>query len=418
MKKILFAIIAMAVLASCHKDNEDEEIKADRTVLIYISGECSLWDYVDADLNQMMVGSKSIGENNLLVYVDRGYTKEIPWLARVYKGQLIDSVSIKDIGKAMNLTPAQTAVADDPYSSEAQVMEGVLRYAFRKYPSKNNEYGLGLWGHGTGWLIKDSVAYTAMARQKAYGIDNGRNAGDDNGKWLNIPSMAKLLSKLPHLTFLFWDCCNMMCLENGYELRNVTDYLIGSPAEIPGEGAPYQTVVPAMFEKTTFWKSIVDRYFDQHAGGYEEPLSVIKTSEMEQLASATRTVLKAIAPKLPKPGDGYPDMSDLIHYYYEGSYRQEFYDANDFILKFAETADYNSWKQALDRAVIYKKMATRWMIDKSNWKKYYGDYFTVTEEKYGGVSMFVPTYIQQLTDNRYIKQMGWYYAAGYDEIGW
>ena len=40
------------------------------------------------------------------------------------------------------------------------------------------------------------------------------------------------------------------------------------------------------------------------------------------------------------------------------------------------------------------------------------------EEKFGGVSMYVPTLKQQNTQNKDIKQMGWYYAAGYNEIGW
>ena len=418
MKILLIAICAVAMLAACHKDDtEENEVKADRTVLVYISGECSLWDFIDDDLKEMKAGSQSIGDNNLLVYVDNATTGEIPWLARINKGQITDSVSFTEIAKVMNLDPAESLVKGDPYSSEAQVMEGVLRYAFQKFPSKNNDYGLVLWGHGSGWLIKDSIPYTAMARQKAYGIDNGKNdkQSSNNGKWLNIPSMAKLLSKLPHLSFIFCDCCNMMCLEVAYELRNVTDYLIGTPAEIPGVGAPYNTVVPAMFEKTTFWKSIVDYYFKQRAGGFDVPLSVIQTNGMENLANATKTVLKNSASKI---GEGYPNTSGLIYYYYDSSSHQVFFDANDFILKYADTNEYNSWKQVLDKTVIYKKMATSWMINKNSWPNYYGNYFTVTEEKYGGVSMFVPTYIQQTTDNKYIQQMQWYKAAGYNEIGW
>ena len=418
MKRILFVIMAVAALTGCHKDKDPEpqpEELADRTVLVYMSGECSIWDFVDSDLSEMKTGSMTIGNNNLLVYVDRGNTNEIPWLARIKEGQYVDSVSIKDITKEMNLTPAKTSVDDDPYASDGQVMEGVIRYAFKKYPSKNDDYALAFFGHGSGWLMRDSVTYTAMARKKAWGVDNGTNGRSDNGKWMNIPTMAKVLSKLPHLKYMFFDCCNMMCLEVAYELRNATDYLIGSPAEIPGVGAPYTTVVPAMFEKTTFWQSITDRYYEQRAGGYDVPLSVVKCSEMENLASATRTVLKAIAPKF---GGEFPDMSDLIHYYYDYEHDKEFYDANDFILKYAEPDDYNNWKQALDKAVVYKKMATSWMINKSSWPKYYGNYFTVTEEKFGGVSMFVPTYIQQTSDNRYIQRMGWYYAAGYSEIGW
>ena len=68
-------------------------------------------------------------------------------------------------------------------------------------------------------------------------------------------------------------------------------------------------------------------------------------------------------------------------------------------------------------AGIYKKMATRWLTNKFPWSTYYGD-FEVTENHYGGVSMFVPNYILQHTNNDYIKQMGWYYAAGYSDIGW
>ena len=421
MKKLVIALSIITLFAACHKDDDKEEIKADRTVIIYISGECSLWDYVNPDLKEMLSGSQTIGDNNLVVYVDRSKTQEIPWLARIDKGDFVDSVSVKDIARVMNFTPAQTSVADDPYSSEAQVMEGVLRYAINKYPSKNNDYGLVLWGHGTGWLIKDSISYTSMGRRRAYGVDNGRNAEFDNGKWLNIPSMAKVLSKLPHLTYIFGDCCHMMCLENAYELRNVTDYIIGSPAEIPGEGAPYYTVVPALFEKTTFWKSVVDRYYEQRAGYYDEPLSVIKTSEMENLANATKTVLKTFAGTF----DGneiYPDLSNLIHYYYDYSGdRQIYYDANDFILKFASTNEYNTWKKALDQAVIYKKMATQWMTNVvpryGSWMSFYGD-FEMTEEKYGGVSMFIPQWKFQYTHNETIKQMGWYYAAGYSDIGW
>ena len=405
MKKSIIALSILTLFTACHKDNPDEEkVKADRTVLVYIAGENSLWDFIDDELKEMRTGSKSIGDNNLLVYVDRTKTNEIPWLARVKNGQITDSVSLAD----MKIS------STDEYASDPKVMEAVLRYAFNHYPSKNEDYGLVLWGHASGWLISnDSITYTTMARKKAYGVDNGRNTNSDNGKWMNIPTMSKMLSKLPHLTFIFADCCNFMCLESAYELRNVTDYLIGSPAEIPGVGAPYDTVVPAMFERTTFWKSIVDRYYEQRAQGYDVPLSVIKTNEITNLARATRTVLKTFVADF---NGNYPDVSDIIHYYYDLSNRQEFFDANHFILKYATTDNYQVWKQALDKAVIYKKMAMTWMVNKT-WNKYYAD-FEMTEEHFGGVSMFIPQYQLQYTDNDYIKQMGWYYAAGYSEIGW
>ena len=413
MKKLLISLFTISALVACHKDNADndnDKIKADRTVLIYVSGENSLYDFIDEELGEMATGTMTIGDNNLLVYVDRGSSSEIPWLARIKEGEISDSVSIADMSISTK----------DEYASDPKVMEAVIRYAFNKFPSKNSDYGLVLWGHASGWLIQDSIPANYMARKKAYGVDNGSNTSSDTGKWLNIPMMAKMLSKLPHLTFIFADCCNFMCLESAYELRNVTDYIIGSPAEIPGVGAPYNTVVPAMFEKTTFHTSIVDRYYAQHDGGYDVPLSVIKTSEMDNMASATRSILLATRDKF---GDDYPDMQGIIHYYNPSwSFRPEnsvFYDADNFFLKYASEADYAPWKQALDHVVIYKKKATEWMTNR-RWSTHYAD-FTVTDENYGGVSMFIPQspfngdYSEY---NKNIKKMAWYYAAGYSDIGW
>ena len=34
------------------------------------------------------------------------------------------------------------------------------------------------------------------------------------------------------------------------------------------------------------------------------------------------------------------------------------------------------------------------------------------------MSMFVPQWKLQTTDNKYIQKFGWYYAAGYDTVGW
>ena len=72
MKKLLFAICALVALTACKEDNpESNEVKADRTVLVYVSGENSLWSYVDSDLNEMKTGSRTIGDNKLLIFVDR-----------------------------------------------------------------------------------------------------------------------------------------------------------------------------------------------------------------------------------------------------------------------------------------------------------------------------------------------------------
>ena len=423
MKKILFAIIGLAALIACDKDDPESEVKANRTVVVYMAAENNLGfekeitfinRYAYDDIQEMKQGIKAVsGGNHLVIYVDKckdekpEFNDPKPYLLHFWNGELRDSI------------PMEESLTSDP-----AVFEKVLRHAFTNYPA--DSYGLVLWGHSNGWDIKnDSVKYTAMSRKKAYGGDTGNNTYFSPGNyWLNLPTMAKVLSTMPHLTYIFADCCNFMCLESIYELRNVADYIIGSPAEIPAYGAPYHTVTPALFEPTTlvngvpqFAQSIVDRYYDQCFNYL--PLSVVKTSEMANLASATGTALNEYGGMIGGI-DTYPNVNGVIYYYYNLSEKKEFFDANDFMLNCAQESDkyeaYEAWKKVLDQTVIYKKMANRWMTDKE-WNHYYGG-FEVTEEKFSGVSMFVPQYAQIFTNNKFIRQMGWYYAAGYADVGW
>ncbi len=405
MKKLLIAFCALGLMTACHKDDNKEE-EAGRTVLIYMAAENNLgYDnygnrFAYYDISEIKAGVKDIGNNHLVVYVDKcndpdeEYNDPTPYMLHFHEGKLQDSIPFKE-----SLT------------ADAAVLEQVARQAFNSWPAKS--YALCLWGHGTGWVIKnDSVAYNS--RKRAYGGDTGNNTYSSSGRyWMNIPSMKLALSRLPHLDYIFADCCNMMCLEVAYELKDLTDYLFGSPAEIPAVGAPYEDIVKEMFN--TNIASVYTNIIDLYCAKESVPLSCIKTSEMSNVANATKAVLKNMKDK---HGDSfkYPDMTGLIHYYYRNDSKQQYYDANDFVLKYADTDQYNTWKQVLDKAVIYKRIAKSWDTD-TFWNPYYTD-FEMTDAKFGGVSMFVPTSYQKTTENKSIEQMGWYYAAGYADIGW
>lgn len=396
MKKLVF-LICLALLSACCKDDE-ETIPQTRTVLIYMSAENTLSYDSENDLEEIRKGSQELtNDDYLLVYYDRAKKDELPWLARIVKGQLKDSVSIADM---------QISEKDE-YASNPAVFEKVLSYAYSHYPATAG-YGLTFWGHASGWLREDSIA-----RSRGYGVDNGTNSPSyDSGYWMNIPTLRQALEKQPHLEFILADCCNFMCLETIYELCEVTDYIVGSAAEIPAQGAPYDKVVPEMFKRKDAAKAIMTKY----AESYKDylPLSVAKTVEVDALAEATRTVLKAIYSRLDTE---YPDMTGLIHYYNEyraqyHPYYNVFYDAGDFVKKYATEAEYKEWKQALDRVISDKIFSKKWDTNKS-WYSHYSD-FEMTEERYHGVSMYVPQdpdlgYHKRYNDD--LKLFGWYYAT-------
>jgi len=409
MKQSYISIIVfgMMVLMTACSDNEapvtrSAEGSNSKTVLIYMAGRNSLESAINADLKEIKQGSRQIAEdNNLLVFVRRN-EYEMPWLARIKNGQVTDSLSIKDMGIASS--------DGENRASDPIIMEGVMRYAFNHYPAMNGNYGVVLWGHGSGWLIMDEVK--CARNNRAFALDCGNV--NDNGLWINFTSMAEIFKGLPHLKFIMGDCCNLMCLETLYELRTACDYIIGSPAEIPAQGAPYDQIVPDLFADGKFYTNIIEKYYSSVSG--KLPLTAIKTSEMDNVALATRQALQPIKEKL---AGGFADLTGLIHYYYtdtrNGFYPEYniFYDAGDFIRTYAPSEVYQQWCQALNKAILDTRMATRWSTDKS-WNQKYVD-FVVTKEKYHGVSLFItqdPTRGDYAKYNEDIKKFAWYGVVG------
>ena len=426
MKYLLLLVTAITLLTSCSKsDTDDKPSIAQRTVIVYMSAENNLGglNFDTQNIEDMATGSANLADNcRLLVFLDRPNAYVKPFIAQVTK----DSQHPLD---------TLYRFEEDFYASDGAKFQEVVSKAIALAPAQ--DYGLVLWGHANGWTIeRDTTADTSSAQRRAYGIDTGNNSAGTTGKWMNIPTMAKALQQVgTRFKFIFCDCCNMQSIEVAYELRNAAEYLIASPAEIDGVGAPYSKIVQHFFQ-TDDERMYTDICNDYHAqvdyvGGHL-PISAIKTSQLEALAKATREVLPTVAANVPKDDFGQG------HIYYYGLYMMDswsttflknektHYDMND-IIRWGladDTAAYRSWRQAFDEAVVYSLMSTYWhanCIERNTAKKTFAD-FDVTAEAYGGVSMFFPqtkynnsAYYKQ---NELIKKMAWYYSVGWSEAGW
>ena len=425
MKHLLTIIRAILLFTACSKDDDSpstppEPEPARRTVIVYMVGENNLDPYMQNDINEMRQGRKQVAASeNLVLYVDKLSKTEMPFIAKINTDGNLDTLYRYE---------------QDFYSSDPDNMIDVIDRIYQMCPAKE-DYGLVLWGHASGWLMEDSVA-----TRRGYGIDTGDNElrtyFDERskesllkGKWLNIPSMQEAFKMLPmKWKFIMCDCCNMMNVEDGYELRDVTDYLIGSPAEIPGNGAPYNTLVPTLFLHTeNFYQAVIDAYADHYYNLYSSypgiyypvPLSVIKTSEMEALAEATRPLLSRI-------NEYVNNESNLMdrHIYYNNTYvdgkrKHIMFDVREVVRKaFAnEPSKYENWYQVFQRAVPYNRIAEMWQTD-SFIKINFND-FTVTDDYFSGVSMFFPMEqygTEEWSCNKAIKKMSWYYAVGWPSL--
>lgn len=277
--KILSLLVCLiALFTACH-DEEDKTDYGSRTVLVYIAGDNSLSRFASEDLNEMIEGMQSVDDNrnNLLVYMDKGSN---PKLIRLRKDK---DVVVQDV----------IATYDAQNSVDVDVMKNVFTTAFSHYPA--DSYGVVFWSHGDGWLPYNNPS------TRWWGQDTGN--GDNR---MNIPDLNEALSVAPHFDFILFDACYMQSVEVVYQLRNRADYFIGSPTEIPGPGAPYEVVVPALFAVNSPAVSIAENYYSVYAKKYNSTgagisnenwtggvsISVIKSSELSALAVATRDVLQ------------------------------------------------------------------------------------------------------------------------------
>lgn len=421
MKKILISISLLAALCSCHHDDDEPENKiASRTVLIYMAAENNLARFADDDLLEMKTGSMQLTDDeNLVVYVDRAGSTTTPFLARVYKGELIDTLFMPE------------GLAADP-----TVLTRALRQAKAVYPAKS--YGLVLWGHASGWLISENDSIS-IAASRAYGGSNGNNTTSGSGRyWMNIPEMAKAIDAAmgnDKLKFIFGDCCSFACLEVAYELRNVTDYMLGSPAEVPDMGAPFELIVPDVFVENDDYSRLINHYYNYYIdvfqnkkntyynrtpgdlAGYSLPLAAIKTCELDNLATATAHLLNTISDKVSTSGN--LNFENTMYYAMYGGYRYS-YDVGNVLKQNVTSTDFATWKIAFDKAVPYRKFSSKWMSAISQLISEM-DHFNVSEEDCSCVSMFFPSNAYAYTHpnwNKAIQTYQWDNIIQWAQYGW
>ena len=420
MKQILFFMCCAVLMTACNKDEKKETpTVAQRTVMVYMSGDNNLSSIVAEDIREMQQGASGIPQNcNLVAFMDRNISSEKPFIARITKDAKLDTLY---------------KYTNDFYASNPEKFSDVLKQIATLCPAK--EYGLVLWGHASGWVVESDT----IAQKRAYGVDNN--------KWMNITQMARALeglkeqNVLPKLSFIFADCCNMMCAENAYELSDVTDYLIGSPAEIPGFGAPYQLVVQHLFKSgSALYKGIIDTYYDYYAdyshlassekerwpymeGGFSVPLAVIDTKYIDDLADWTHDMLEQATDGYPQYPDS-PDLTSVAFYWYLDV--PMMYDMRAVMERLLPETEFKAWNAIYKQAVPYFRMSMKWMTIWDRWGRGYLEQSFDSFDpnlQYGCISMFIPqqnSYYSygNMAYNKTSINFGWNQVMDWKRFGW
>ena len=141
----------------------------------------------------------------------------------------------------------------------------------------------------------------------------------------------------------------MSSTETAYELRTVTDIIVGSPTELITSGMPYDRNIEQLIDGSETALIGAARntfdYYDSKTGMQRTcTMSVIRTAALDDLAEATRRVYATAAPL---PAGSMPQA-------FERTGTCRLFDLEDYVERVATDADaLAAWKDALGRSVTY-----------------------------------------------------------------
>lgn len=399
-------LLAGTILFSGCEDDDDYEPEREigkKTVLVYMVAENSLCcPFAVEDIAELLQGCADIPEHSKIVlYVDDLDYPRIYALTNKTKAQSL-----------YDLVP-EYEYDEDPNSCSADVLRQVMRYAVGKHPAR--KYGMVFWSHGSGWVPggKDEAHAEGKGRLTTFGVDNQHNTPDDYGYEMDIMEMASALDEFDNLEFALFDACFMQTIETAYELRNVFKYIIGSPAEIPGSGAPYDKIIKTMFTEEFNPDNLTKAYYDYYHSDpqqrYGVLISSVNTSRLEEFAVATRNALRGISLR---DGDFVNVQNYFLYDRWDGrslASMPDCYDMKSIMQENLPKERYAEWEKVLNETV--KGYATdQWF---SSYPGFDGGFLSVDSAKYGGVSMYVP--LQKYMDQskpfvKYYYKTSWWNA--------
>ena len=394
-----------------------------RVMLLYSAGLNSLTHYLSEDINDLMNGyvpGNRSNDNVLLVfsrngaYSSYGCKAVSPVLFRMYKDQT--GATVRD---TLVTYPVETNAAS------AATVTMVLEDVRSRFPSYS--YGMVFSSHASGW-VPPYYYFNPSAYDPEY-IDSESGGGgvwgtsprrahpvfDPNEMYPDLPpvksvgqdyltggavemSLRDFADAIPYkLEYLLFDACLMGGIETAYELRDKTDIVGFSQAEVLAEGFDYTTLAAHLIGSAKADpKAVCEDYFnyyDQQSGvARSATISLIDCTKLEPLATLCREYFEKYRSAILSI-----DASTVQVYFRFG--RHFFYDLEDILLKAGiTTAEQAALERALLNCTIYKAATPSFM--QTGMSGF--DIFM-----YSGFSMFLPAAGTTYITNYYKSNLDW-----------
>lgn len=364
------AIIALGLMAMACEPKpyvpKPPKGTANHTVIMYLAGNNNLESYLEDNIKDVISSvdaSTPSDDGRIVIYFRPRISSGEPMLLQVYYDKKLATVQCDTV----RTYPATMS------SSDAATLSKVVADAKVVAPAK--EYSMIFGSHATGWFTKECMSRGSLSRPLSIGFESPNNGsfwkqyGDEitrtfgmDGKiefegskiddpGLNITEMATALSGTKFRTLIF-DACFMASVEAIYDLRNVSDYVIASSAEIMGRGMPYDMVLKYLFATGGTEGNLMKycseymRYYKELASGRKSgTISLIDCSKVEAVATAAAKIEQG----------GLNDVNSAAVQSFELLGENQFFDLEHFYdLAAKDRSAYAALQNALNDCVVYK----------------------------------------------------------------
>lgn len=253
---MVILILTLSIIPMGYGEEEGDECK-EWTFIVYLDCDNNLESAGVEDINEMETAGSS-DEVNIVVQMDRcateGYDESNgDWTGakRFYVTEdqdmaTINSEEVEDLGE-VNMGDPQTLV-------------NFTRWTIDNYPAK--KYALVLWNHGGAF----------------WGVCWDEDNEEDK---LTMPELKCALEKIEDhlgrdLDLVGFDACLMAQVAVMYQIRNSVDIGVGSGYTEPGEGWPYEKILPRLLSDPQMspkqlGKVIADEYVASYTDRETDP---------------------------------------------------------------------------------------------------------------------------------------------------
>ncbi len=284
------------------------------TVLLYMNGANDLEEYGNLNLNQI----EQFGSDDNVNFVAQ--------FKRIKSNAQYDDKSDGDWAGARRFvvrrdnntnsvtSPVISTRADIDMGDPATLQEFV-QWGIKTFPAEH--YAIVLWNHGAGWR---SRAIDTKPVTRGFSYDDEKDTHIDT---IEVPAAIDMGGGRKW-DLVSWDSSLMQMLEVAHEIKDKTNWIVGSEESPPGRGLPYDLWVNKLIANPNadgrfVGEAICDSMLTGYGASSNITESLLDSSKISPLVSAVNDFGAALLAAKGTYGTAIAEARDLSEHY-EGDY--------------------------------------------------------------------------------------------------